>query len=210
MNVRSRLIAGLVFLVLGMAAIVFVWQGLPGSGDDESLDDAFPTPAPALFPEAENGAVTGVEVVDREMGETFAAHTDDGQTWTITEAPSGADLSLGADSARLINAVISLPALTPTRTLTDVEGLAEYGLDAPRYVLTYHTAPDGGDHTLYIGSPNPTGASYYARLTDDPASDEAVHLLSSYSLDPVLAFTSDPPVLLPTPTPADGEGEGGG
>lgn len=206
MSVRGRLVAGLVFLVLGMAVLVVVWRGLPGG--EEASEDGIPTAVPVLFPDAADGVVTAIEVVDHTAGETFAAGTEDGEAWAITQAPAGADLTYGADSARLMGTLIGLPGVRPVRTLTGVDDLAEYGLGDPQYTITFTTAPDGGEHTLFVGAKNPTGESYYTRLTDTLTSGEPVHLISSFTLDPVLAFLTEPPVLLPTPTPpAEGDGE---
>ncbi len=204
MNTRGRLIAGAVLLALAAGLIVLVTQ-VDLRAPAEEGDEAIPTPPDALFPEDASDVVTAIRVTDNETGETFAASTEDGETWMIDEAPEGTDTTLGADQARLAGAVIALPGVRPSRILSEIEALAPYGLDRAQYTLTFRLA-GGNEHTLYVGSLNPTGSGYYVRLTEDVGTAAEVYVIPAYTLDQALAFVDDPPVVRPTPTAGPVEG----
>lgn len=192
MNTRTRLIAGLVLVVLTGALIaVILTADLGGLGEEA----ATPTAAAYLFPGVEDEAVVGFRVTRHETGEVVAASTEDGETWQIDEAPQGVNTSAGADAFRIRGSVAGLAALQPNRVLEDVSSLADYGLDEPIYTVELEMT-DEQTHTLEIGDMAPTGAAYYARVAD--GDEDTVVLVPYFSLEAVLSFASVPPVLIPT------------
>ncbi len=199
MNTRSRntLLAAVVFL-----ALTGVLIGISTSGklQQESGANATPTEAPpdVLFPNAASHVAKAIVVTDNTTGDTFAAHTDTGDTWTIDTLPSGADASLPTDSSRIGGALISLPSVRPIRVLTQIEAISPYGLDNPKYTVTF-TTDDNKAHLFYVGTLNPDGDAYYVRLTQDPTLTTEVYLVPNDVLDEVLNFVSDPPLVQPTP-----------
>ncbi len=201
MNTRNRLIAGLVFALLAVSLIVVALKVLGDEGT-ESEAELVPTSEAAepLFPDAEGKVVNFVQVVDNQTGQTFAAGTEDGFNWTVEQAPEGFDTAWPVDSTTITSAVVYLADLTPQRILDGVEALAPYGLDNVRYTVNFRVM-DGGEFTLYVGSPNPTNTAYYVRLTetDNPASD--IYLVAAYYMDQVIEFLTSPPLIQPSPTP---------
>lgn len=196
MNTRSRLIAIVVFLLLTVGLVALLLLADLG-GVDEEIAETVVAPG-QLFPDTEGQAVISFRVVDNRTGEAFAASTDDGETWTVDEAPEGADTAPGVDNMRIFAAVSPLPTIQPTRVLSEIEALAPYGLEDARYPLTFRLT-NGHEHTLYVGERAPASAAYYARLTDALGPAGEVYLIPAGALDPVLSFVEQPPVLIPTP-----------
>lgn len=205
MKLQGRLIAGGIFLVLAVGLVVLLTQADLSGGGAEGDAEAFPTPLGPLFPEDAPESVIAIQVTDNETGAVFAASTEDGATWTVDEAPEDVDVSFGADGGRIMEAAFLLPGVSPARVLAEVETLAPYGLDSARYTVKFRVT-GGGEHTLYVGSPNPTGSGFYVRLTERVGTAEEVYLIPAYMLEGVLSFVEDPPVLTPTPTPEPDEG----
>jgi hypothetical protein len=148
-----------------------------------------------LFPD-EFGNVTAVQVTDNQTGQTFRANRPEGGSWEIVEAVEGSDAGLGVDEAQLSMPLYSLPGLTPTRVLNDVERLSDFGLEDVFYTISFETNI-GTSHTFYVGSKNPGGDAYYVQLPND----SQVYLVSSYALEPLLGFVENPPYIQPTPDP---------
>lgn len=194
MNSRTRLIAGLVFVVLTAGLIAVLLTVDFGRAEPETAATA--TAAASLFPGVEGEAVIGFRVTRHETGEVVAASTEDGETWQIDEAPENVDTSLGADAFRIRGSVAGLAALQPSRVLEDVESLADYGLDEPAYTVEL-VMTDGQTHVLEVGDMAPTSGAYYARVVG--GDEDTVVLVPAFSLEAVLSFASVPPVLIPTP-----------
>ncbi len=216
MNTRARLITMLVLLILVAALIAVLRFTDLGGGDDADLT---PTPqeVEALFPEAALDVVTSFTVVDNEGGTTFSARlaaldatpTPEGTPeidaeepaepfWVIVEPPLEPEEGL-PDDTRLNSAAANLPGLTPLRSLSEVEALATYGLESPRYTLQFTTS-SGGDYTLLVGDQSAIGSGYYVQVPGDPL----VYIVPTYSLDPLILLLETPPVITPQPevTPA--------
>ena len=194
MNTRSRLIAGgVIVLIAAVLVLVLTQVDLPGGENDQT-----PTPAtlPALFPEAEFQVVTSVTVTNHQTGETFSAHTEDGETWQIDEAPADADLSQPVNHDRIGGVLVSLPGMKPLRAFENVEDLEAYGLENPAYTISYQLA-EGGEYTFLVGEQAPTGSGYYGQPQD--AADDSVYLLPEYVVGALTTFTPDVPVAPPTP-----------
>jgi hypothetical protein len=226
-NLQRRLtVVGVILLLFVGVVLVLKFVDLGGGADEESTTDLADMPDP-LFPDDVFSTVTFVRLVDNQTGEVFQAtgSEDDSLAWTIDEMPEltptptseateeGAEEETGGeaeelvpDSTRILSAVGQLASITPTRTLSQVEALSTYGLgDDPHYTIEF-TTNAGNDYTLYVGEQNPAGTSYYVGLPGQPE----VHLVSAFSLSPLLEFLTDPPLTVPTPIPSETpEGEGG-
>lgn len=197
MKTRSRLIAGLVFLILAVGLVIVLTQVDFSSGDEEPTSTS-PTAEGALFPDEQTEVVLGIRIEDHQSGTAFEATSEDGESWELVEAPPSADLALPIDNERISSALITLPGITPTRVLSDIEAMAPYGLEAPHYTLTYHLT-NGDERTLTIGEQAPTSSAYYVRVEESGGLADSVYLIAGTTLDPVLGLLSEPPVIAPTP-----------
>jgi hypothetical protein len=187
----KRLIVAFVFLVVAAGLFFAIKQFNIGSEET----DATPTPAALLFPDAQAGTVTKVQVKDNTTQDIFAAENKDGK-WTILTAPKGSDTGLGVDESRITNALASIPSIQPTRSLTGIESLATYGLgDTSKYIIALTIS--GRDYTLTVGSKNPGDSDYYVQLSN--VSD--IYLVGTYYLDSVIELLTQPPYIQPTPDP---------
>lgn len=191
---NKRLITMGILAAIAIAAFLVVqFVELGGKEEDEEAE-ALPEQPEVLFPAAVVDVVESLYVTSNETGEVFSAALQDDASWTILEAVEGSDTGLGVDEERLLRAVYSLPTLTPTRVLSDIEVLATYGLINPAYTIRFTTS-GGGEYTLDVGSPNPGETAYYVRL---PGDSSTVYLISKFSLDPIIEFVEQPPYLQPT------------
>ena len=186
-------------LVIGVIAVALVAAFLIVSNKDAgggATGDTTPTPD-ALFPQESVTTVTHFRVTDQSSGDVLEATLSaDGSEWVINDAPEGSDTGLGVDYATISQAVTSLTTLRPTRTLSEIESMATYGLDQAAYTIEFNTS-GGGSHTLEIGDQDPGGASYYITADGSPN----VNLVSSFSIDPTLNLVKTPPYIQPTATP---------
>ncbi|MBN1309768.1 MAG: DUF4340 domain-containing protein [Anaerolineae bacterium] len=191
MTPTKRLVVALVFLLIAAGIFIVVNKVDLGGTED---DVATPTPRALLFPDIQ-GEVTMVRVTDNTTQDVFVVEKKE-EAWAILEAPEGSDTGLGVDEMRITNALTAIPGLQPSRTLTSLESLATYGLgDEAEYNIVFTIGPD--DYTLIVGSKNPGGTDYYVQLST--ASN--VHLISTYSLDSIIRWLTDPPYIQPTPDP---------
>jgi hypothetical protein len=206
MNTRSRIIAAAAFAVVAAGLVALLVFGDLGAGEDA---DVTPTAGPdMLWPEDQAEVVVAFRLVDNRTGEAVEATSEDGMTWAIEELPDDAPGDLPPDDDRINTALIGLPGLLPSRELSGIEAMAPYGLEDPRYTLTYRLT-SGEERTLYIGEESPTATGIYVRLTDDISAGVTVYLIPPSALSPVIGFVDDPPLLYPTPTPTPEAGEGG-
>ena len=216
MNLDKRITGAIVLLVLATAVILIAVFALDGGDDVGSTapDDPFAiqpaddtgieTPE-ALFPDAGFAIVATFSVMDTETGEVLTATVnDDMLSWTIDAAPESADMTLTADDARLGSAAFALPTLQPSRTFEDAGDLEQFGLEDPTHTITF-ILDNGNEHTILVGREAPASSSYYVQVEGD---EDAVHLISSFTLDPVLNMITEPPFLVPTPTPEGTPSEG--
>jgi hypothetical protein len=204
MKTRSRLIAAATFAVVAAGLVALIVFG--DLGPEEEDVAMLPTAgAEMLFPEDQAEVVTAFRLVDNQIGEVVEATSEDGMAWSIEELPEGAPDDLPPDDERISTAMFELPGLLPSRVLSGIEAMAPYGLEDPRYTLSYRLT-SGEERTLYIGEESPTASGIYVRLTDDISAGGTVYLIPPYALSPVIGFVDDPPLLYPTPTPETGEG----
>jgi hypothetical protein len=194
MSPMKRLVVALVFLLFAVVIFILVSKvdmSTIGGGDETAI----PTLAVSLFSASSTGEVTRIQVKDNTTGDIFAAEKKEG-IWVILEAPEDSDTGLGIDQERTTNALVMVPAIQPSRTLSGIEALATYGLgDAAQYTITL-TIGDR-EYTLTVGSLNPGASDYYIQL--EGVRD--VYLVPSYNLSPVIELLSSPPYIQPTPDP---------
>jgi hypothetical protein len=187
----KRLTIALVFLLIAAAIFFAIKQFDIGGSED---DDATPTPVALLFPDA-RGEVTRVQVEDNTTQDIFVMEKQD-EVWTVLEALEGSDTGLGVDETRVSTALTSLPGIQPSRVLTSLESLATYGLgDEVVYTIALTIGAD--DYTLEVGSKTPTGSDYYVQLS----APGSVYLVSTYYLDSIIQWLTEPPYLQPTLEP---------
>lgn len=194
MKPTNRLIIALVFLLVAAAIFVVTSKfdlGKVGRGEETSV----PTARPSLFSAAPMDEVTRVQVKDNKASGIFVAEKKE-NAWLILEAPKDSNTGLGVDQERITNALSVIPGLMPSRTLSGIEALANYGLgDDAQYTVIMTIGAK--EYTLTIGSRNPGASDYYVQV----AGVSDVYLVSTYSLDPVIELLSKPPYIQPTPDP---------
>ena len=161
---RSFLIMMVVALALG-AYIYFVEM----KRDPAAAD----TPAKEKVFAIESGKIEEVEV-RAESGDVTTV-SKSGDTWQIT-APQ----TLEADTTEVGGLVSSIEGLERQRIIAEnPTSVAAYGLEPPRFVVSFKTAGDATPRRLQVGKRTPTGGDLYARVEGDPK----VFLISSYLED---------------------------
>lgn len=198
MNRRATIVLLLIAVLLAGFLVLTRSGTLNIGGEDEDTNvDAeadLPTDFDPLFEAAEGDIVVAFSISDDETGDRFAAEFDD-VGWVVTETPVDPDENQVIDGTRLDTAARSLTTMVTSRQLSEIESLAQYGLDSTRYTLTFNTL-GGGEFTLFLGSKTPGDASYY---TQRPG-DSEISLVSAAVLDLFVGFLGDPPYVEPTPT----------
>lgn len=91
-------------------------------------------------------------------GESTLGFVKEDGTWYDAE-----DREIPMNQDVVGNFADSVASLTAKRELKDPDDIADYGLDAPAYTISYTTA-DGKEGAVYIG--NLTGEDYYAMVED--------------------------------------------
>lgn len=180
MSFRNTGILLIVLIVLGGVVFWVNWQG--GAPADT---DATPTPAPLTS--LSTSDVTSIRIEQEDQSITIERH-DDG--WVIAGGslePAGED--------KVTRALDRLTSLKPTKTLDDVQNIADFGLDEPAWTITL--TPKGGDAIVYrVGDENPRGTTRYLQVAGDPA----IHLVPKLNVENVQQWLEEPPYP-PTPTP---------
>jgi hypothetical protein len=202
MQTRNRLIGGLV--LLGVAAALITTFVLLGKREEEpEVDTTADAETVDLFPDAVFAVVESFSVTDNETGQTFAASIgEDSSEWVIDEMPTEPDPALVVDSNQITSSLFSLPSMQSSRVLSEIEALAPFGLEEAHYTITFRVT-SGSEHTIYVGSQNPTGTGYYVRLSEDIDLTQEVYLVDTYSLDSIIWFLGNPPLVEPTPEPEE-------
>lgn len=193
MTPTKRLTIALVFVAI--AAVIFVVVknvDFTGGGEETGT----PTSIAPLFPDAQSGDLTKLQVKENATGKVVAVEKQGDGTWTILKAPAGSDTGLGVDQERITNAISLLPTAQPSRILTEIEELTIYGLgDATKYTIDLTIG--GKNYTLSVGSKNPGDLDYYVQKPDSPD----LYLISTFYLDPIIELLTTPPYIQPTPNP---------
>ena len=135
-----------------------------------------------MFNHIEKANIQSVEV-HNEHG-TYTFYRDASDNFVIKDAETAS-----YDKELLSSLVVSSGyTLSMTRVSEICEDMSEYGLgksDNPSYYTL--TTTSGVSHTVYIGSPIPTGAGYYCSYEDRPA----VYVLDSTLASTLLADVKD-------------------
>lgn len=159
--------------VLLVAAAAYLWLNRPQP----------PVPAARLFACEEPNMVgllveaPGGRVVEITRGAV-------GDQWRVTRPlASPAD----QDAARTL--AQDLHSIVPESSVSRPASLAEYGLDAPREVVTCRVK-DGRSYTLTVGKETFDGGGYYGLKGGDPR----VYVISSVPVDDFDRNLKDPPV----------------
>lgn len=100
------------------------------------------------------------------------------------------------DQVRVNGAAMRMGRLTANQVITEVNDLAQYGLDPPELSVTF-TISNGKKITLYTGSETPVADNRYIRTATD---DKSVFLVFSFAVDDLRRLLDEVPVA-PTPLP---------
>jgi hypothetical protein len=192
MSPTRRLWIALGFGVVAIALFVLVRQGAVG-GDEEPT----PTQQPTFFDNVTSADITKIVVINTTNRKSLVTQIQKDGTWGILKAPQGADTGLGIDQTRITTAMSSIPFIVPSRSLSDIEALGTYGLDADG-AFEIELTIRGQAYTLIIGDKNANESDYYVRRLDKPG---VVYLIPTYNLDPLIEFIGSPPFIQPTATP---------
>jgi hypothetical protein len=151
---RGRSLLILVVIALGLGAyLYFVEMKRDTSAPEEKKTRAFTV---------ESGKIVEVEV-----------HNSTGNVTTIRKANDAWSVVAPVASAADMQAVGSLVGTLETLDIQKVidenpSSVAPYGLEPPRYSLTFKIDGDPAPHKLNIGAKTPTGADMYARIDGQP------------------------------------------
>lgn len=192
MKPNTRLSLGLIFGLLVVLVGLILRTNWVG-GDIASRTPTI-TPRPKLL-DLNALNITQLQVVDTTTNDRFVAKRNAESKWDIVQAKQGVETKYGVDSVRIENAVSILASITANRSISQIEALADYGLDKPKYQVIITAS--GKDISLLIGSENPDKSSYYVKtsITSD------VYLISTFNLDSLIEFLTDPPYVKATPAP---------
>lgn len=172
----------LVGVLIGLVGVVF----FTSRGDNEAVDpDATPTPAPLTALTRSDVAAVTIEEGDRSM---VVERQGDG--WVIVR-----DAREPAGNNEVDRAIDNLIQLRPTRSLADVDNVADFGLADP--IWTVELSPTDGDPVvLRVGDENPRATARYLQV----AGEASVHLVPKSAVENVRGWLETPPYP-PTPTP---------
>jgi Domain of unknown function (DUF4340) len=167
---RSLLV--LLVVALGLGAYIYFVESKREPSDAEKKDKVFSTDA-SKIDEVEVHAASGDVTTLKKNGDK----------WSIV-----APVSAAADDSTVSSLVDALATMEVDRVLDDnPTGLAQFGLDPPRYWVSFKTAGDTAPHRLNVGSKTPTGSDDYARVEGQ----NRLFLTQSYHDDSVNKSTFD-------------------
>lgn len=112
------------------------------------------------------------------------SRTAPGEQWRVTRPVEGA-----ADQEAARQLAQDLHSIIPESSVDHPAKPAEFGLDAPREVVTCRVK-DGASYTLTVGKETFDGGGYYARK----GGDSRVYVISSVPIDDFDRNLKDPPV----------------
>ena len=150
-----------------------------------------PQPAPEaarLFPCKETNMV-GLLVQGQGGSAVEISRSAIGEQWNVVQPVHGR-----ADQASAEQLAQDLYSIVPEGTVDRPGVAADYGLDAPREVVTCHVS-DGSSYTLTVGKETFDGGAYYGQKSGDTR----VYVVSSVPIDDFDRNLKDPPVSSPAP-----------
>ena len=120
--------------------------------------------------EAEN-ETESKRILSMEMLDVASVQfTLDGEEVTFTKTDDGwkleGDDSFEVEASVIENTISSVTDMTANREMTDVENLAEYGLEQPVQKVVLKDS-DGITHNIYFGSSNDSTGDDYVYIGDD-------------------------------------------
>lgn len=87
-----------------------------------------------------------------------------GDTWNVT-----APVAAKADQSAVTSLVSTVETVEIEKVLDEhPASVSAYGLDHPRYSVTFRLPGDSAPHTLNVGSKTPTGSDVYAQIAGQP------------------------------------------
>jgi hypothetical protein len=181
------------WIVLGvlvvLLAVAYYLPQTKGAEDAEDVEGAVPTsPASQALLEARFDRMVGLEIEDN-TGQRVNLTLVEG-AWILAE-PEVEEIQM--DLGQINSAVNQVASLQVVTTLESDLVPALIGLEEPAYTITL-TFDDDQEIFIYVGSETTTSSGYYVQVAGEPAK-----VVSKFSIEPLLALVSDPPVL-PTPT----------
>ena len=163
---RGRSFLILMIAALGLGAYIYFVEM---KRDPAAAD----TPAKEKVFAIESGKIEEVEV-RAESGDVTTVKKS-GESWQIT-APQ----TLEPDTTEIGGLVSTIESLERQRVIAEnPSSVASFGLEPPRFVVSFKTAGDATPKRLQVGRRTPTGGDLYARVEGDPK----VFLISSYQED---------------------------
>lgn len=139
--------------------------------------------------DVESGQVVGLRVVEPASGAATSVERDASGEWRVTEP-----FSRPAESTDCILLTSLVANLRVQRTIAEppASEIGAYGLITPTYTIEVRV-DDGRTLVLEVGAQ--AGSNTYVRRQGE----QAVLLVSSYSVDQVTRIVVDPPAAEPTP-----------
>ncbi|RME44247.1 MAG: DUF4340 domain-containing protein [Chloroflexi bacterium] len=174
---------GILLIVLVVLGGVVLWV----NRQDGAKRNTNATPTPAPLTSLSTSDIASIKV---EQGDRSITVERQGDGWVIA-----GDSPEPAGETKVTQALDRLTGLRPTRTLTDIQNLADFGLDKPAWTITL-TPKDGEAVVFNVGDENPRGTSRYLQV----AGDSSIHLVPKFSVEDVQKWLDEPPYP-PTPTP---------
>lgn len=189
---NRNLTIGLVIVFVALLLYVLLVQ----RPAQEAQANATPTPATvattsgALWEGLTADQILSVTVTGTE-GEVAFGRASTSEPWAITapEAQPADQLLAAQNAATVVN-------LRYSNIITTTTDLALFGVISPTYQIQV-TLTDGTSRKLLVGDKTPLNTGYYA-LRD---SETNALVLASTSVEAIVGWLDNPPILAPTPDP---------
>lgn len=195
----------LILLIVSVVVIAAVWMVNNNSTSQTAAPTATPESGGPLFPDVTADQVLSLAIRSSATDAfvRISRESTDAE-WQVTGPENAADQVV--DQIKATEAVNNFIGLASVSNFA-AESLAEFGLDAPQYVIEVDTGAETLD-VILVGSKNPSGNRYYVipqqvapEATAEVAdSGETVYLVASNALDLLIDLISQPPYQ-PTATP---------
>lgn len=147
-----KLLGGLILLVI----LIVVYYGVSKMADEDSETESETTEEIAVL-DMDTTTITSFSFISGDDTLTFVKEND---LWSYAADPDFPVLQTSIESM-----IANLATVTAVNELTDIDDLAEYGLEEPSQVISI-TTEDGSTTTLTIGDLNVSTSNYYVYLSD--------------------------------------------
>lgn len=188
---NPKVTIGLVIVLVVLAGYVYFFEirgTQPGQTDEEA----------ATVYGQEYGEYDIVKLeIESPQGRALFARTDEHltQDWEMLRPTSLSPDQV--DQVRINGAATRLGYLIPSRVITNVTNLSQYGLAPPELAVTL-TISDGQEVTLYAGNETPVDNNRYVRTAAD---EQTVYLVFSFAIDDLRRLLDEPPVVSTSTSP---------